>query len=322
MTFNFTDSYFIFILMGATLSLLGLVLVLFGVFAWLKKGDRVSDRMKQFVTADNQPIDNPIKTRIMLREISGSLFSRTVVSWAEKFIQVLEKLTPKKLASEIEHKLEIAGNPGNLNAGKIFALRFMGLFIGIFIAFLFNRDIKNISLISAGLGIFVAIAGFLFPVVWLNGKVRSRKDDIRRELPNALDILSVCADAGLGFDQSIQKVSMYWESALGNEFKRVTQELEMGVSRGDALKNMSNRLDVDDLSRFVSIIVQAEMIGMSYADVLHAQAIQMRVLRQYWAREIANKLPAKMIIPLAVFIFPALIAVILGPTIPTILNFL
>ncbi len=94
----------------------------------------------------------------------------------------------------------------------------------------------------------------------------------------------------------------------------------MGVSRGEALKNMSNRLDVDDLSRFISIIIQAEMIGMSYADVLHSQALQMRVLRQYWAREIANKLPAKMILPLALFIFPALIAVILGPTIPTILN--
>ena len=171
-----------------------------------------------------------------------------------------------------------------------------------------------------GFGILVILIFFFLPIFWLNGRVQSKQFEIRRELPNALDMLSVCADAGLGFDQSLQKISNYWDTELGHELKRVTQEMEMGVSRGEALKNMSNRLDVDDLSRFISIIIQAEMIGMSYADVLHSQALQMRVLRQYWAREIANKLPAKMILPLALFIFPALIAVILGPTIPTIMN--
>jgi tight adherence protein C len=96
--------------------------------------------------------------------------------------------------------------------------------------------------------------------------------------------------------------------------------MEMGVPRVNALRNMSDRLDVDDLSRFISLIIQAEKVGMSYADVLHSQAIQMRVQRQYRAREIANKLPGKMIIPIALLIFPAIIAVILGPAIPTLLN--
>jgi tight adherence protein C len=220
----------------------------------------------------------------------------------------------------MEHKLTIAGNPGNMHAGQFFAIRSLLLMAGIFIAFLINRDFKNISTFSVGFGILVILIFFFLPIFWLNGRVQSKQFEIRRELPNALDMLSVCADAGLGFDQSLQKISNYWDTELGHELKRVTQEVEMGVSRGEALKNMSNRLDVDDLSRFISIIIQAEMIGMSYADVLHSQALQMRVLRQYWAREIANKLPAKMILPLALFIFPALIAVILGPTIPTILN--
>jgi tight adherence protein C len=133
-------------------------------------------------------------------------------------------------------------------------------------------------------------------------------------------MLSVCASAGLGFDQSLQKVSDYWDTELGRELKRVTQEMEMGVARATALRDMSARLDVDDLSQFIAIIIQAEMIGMSYADVLHSQALQLRVLRQYRAREIANKLPAKMIIPLATCILPALIAVILGPAIPTLMD--
>jgi tight adherence protein C len=192
--------------------------------------------------------------------------------------------------------------------------------MGIIGALLINRDFSRISTVSVLFGLFVIVACFLFPVFWLRGRVQSKQYEIRRELPNALDMLSVCADAGLGFEQSIQKISQYWDTALGHEFKVLTQELEMGITRADALTNMSSRLDVDDLTRFVAIMVQAEKIGMSYADVLHSQALQMRVLRQYWAREIANKLPAKMVIPLAIFILPALIAVILGPTIPKIFN--
>jgi len=148
--------------------------------------------------------------------------------------------------------------------------------------------------------------------------MRTRQDEIRRGLPDALDMLSVCASAGLGFDQSLQKISSYWDTELGYELQRTTQEMEMGISRADALRNMSSRVDVDDLSNFIAIIIQAEKIGMSYANVLHSQSLQMRVLRRLRAREIANKLPGKMIIPVALFIFPAIIVVILGPAIPTL----
>jgi tight adherence protein C len=140
------------------------------------------------------------------------------------------------------------------------------------------------------------------------------------ELPDALDMLSVCASAGLGFDQSLQKISTYWDTELGREIRRVTNEMEMGVPRSTALRNLSNRLEVDDLTQFIAVIVQAEKIGMSYADVLHSQALQLRVMRQVRAREIANRLPGKIIIPVILFIFPAMIAVILGPAIPTIMS--
>ena len=94
----------------------------------------------------------------------------------------------------------------------------------------------------------------------------------------------------------------------------------MGVSRSVALRNLSNRVDVDDLARFVALIIQAEKVGMSYADVLHSQADQMRVQRMYRARELANKLPGKVIIPIGICIFPAIVIVILGPAIPTLLS--
>ena len=320
MNFGMINTNLILLILGVVAAILGSMIAIYGIFTWLNKGDKISNRLDQFVAGEIQSSVNPLTGKIIPREISGSLFSRTVALWMKKFVQFLERLTPEKMAISMEHKLTIAGNPGNMHAGRFFAIRALVLMAGIFLAFLINRDFKNISTFSLGFGIVVILISFFLPVMWLNGRVKSKQFEIRRELPNALDMLSVCADAGLGFDQSLQKISNYWDTDLGHELKRVTQELEMGVSRGEALKNMSNRLDVEDLTRFISIIIQAELIGMSYADVLHSQALQMRVLRQYWAREIANKLPAKMILPLALFIFPALIAVILGPTIPTIMN--
>ena len=171
-----------------------------------------------------------------------------------------------------------------------------------------------------GIGVLAIGMCLVLPGFWLNGRVKSRQDEIRRKLPDALDMLSVFASAGLSFDQSMQKISIYWDNDLGHEFKRVTQEMEMGISRAVALKNMSNRLEVDDLSQFIAIIIQAEKIGMSYSNVLFNQALQLRVQRQVRAREMANQLPGKIIVPVILFIFPALIAVILGPAIPVLMN--
>ena len=175
----------------------------------------------------NLPV-NPLTGKIIPREISGSLFSRTVALWMKKFVQFLERLTPEKMAINMEHKLMIAGNPGNMHAGQFFAIRALVLMGGIFLAFLINRDFKNISTFSLGFGILIILISFFLPVVWLNGRVQSKQLDIRRELPNALDMLSVCADAGLGFDQSLQKISNYWDTELGHELKRVTQEIGNG----------------------------------------------------------------------------------------------
>lgn len=320
MNFDLLDSNLMFILLSAVVALLGLGLVIYGITTWLKRGNSVASRLDTFVAPEVQSANTPIAGQIIPREIIGSLFNRTFISWFTRFIHFLGSKTPEKLAVELDHKLEIAGNPANMHAGEFYALRFLVLLAGIFLAFLVNRDFKNINMTYFMFGVLVVVICLLLPGVWLNGLVRTKQDEIRRGLPDALDMLSVCVSAGLGFDQSLQKISDYWDNALGFELKRVTHEMEMEVARGIALKNMSTRLDVEDLTRFIAIIVQAEKIGMSYSDVLHSQALQMRVLRQYRAREIANKLPAKMILPLALLIFPALIAVILGPVIPTLFN--
>jgi tight adherence protein C len=313
----------LYVIIGVIAGVFGFAIVIYGIISGFKGKHQMSSRIDQFVTADSVIQDfqgDQNKNQIIAREISGSLFSRTIINWIKKILSFFGKFTPAKQSAEIAHLLEVAGNPGNLRSGDFYAIRFLLLIASMFVAFLINRDFKNFDSQNLMLGAGIILVAYLAPNYWLKGKARSRQDEIRRGLPDALDMLSVCASAGLGFDQSLQKISSYWDTELGRELKRTTHEMEMGVSRSVALRNLSNRVDVDDLARFVALIIQAEKVGMSYADVLHSQADQMRVQRMYRARELANKLPGKVIIPIGVCIFPAIVIVILGPAIPTLLS--
>jgi tight adherence protein C len=310
----------IIIILGSTVSLSGVLLAVFGTISLLKGKQRITSRMDNFVLPENQMDGTGPTSRIVQREIEGSLFKRTVGKWIKAILGFLGKFTPTKMTVDLNRKLTIAGNPANMSAGDFYAMKFLILLAGIGTGVFINRDFANLQIMTFLGGLGIIMVTLVFPDIWLKKKMKSRQNEVQRGLPDALDMLSVCASAGLGFDQSLQKVSGYWDTELGFELRRVMQEMEMGVSRSDALRNLADRLDVDELSQFVAIVVQAEKIGMSYADVLHSQALQLRVQRQYRAREIANKLPGKMIMPIALLIFPAMIAVILGPSIPILLN--
>ena len=313
-----TSPFILVTLIFAVMACIGLGIWM--IARWLKRSNRISARIDQFVGAVDVRTEAAVERQIIPREISGSLFSRTILSWTTSVLNYLGKFTPEKMAVNLDHDLAIAGNPYHLNAANFFAIRLLLVGAAIVLAFLLNRDLGNFNSANFLVGMMIIIISVLLPGRWLKSKVRTRQSEIGLGLPDALDMLSVCASAGLGFDQSLQKISSYWDTELGAELKRVTQEMELGISRSEALRNMSDRLGVDDLTQFIAIIIQAEKIGLSYADVLHSQAAQMRVLRHMRAKEIANRLPAKMIIPLVIFIFPAMIAVILGPAIPVLLG--
>lgn len=309
------------IIIAAIFGLLaGTGIIIFGIYKWLNKEKVVSSRLEHYVVEQHPVKEDVIRKRIMPRETAGSILKRIFVPGFNNFVSFISQITPSKQLEQLDHDLVIAGNPFNMKSREFFSFQILFLIVGVLFGVYINFSVETFDPLMLALGIGVAIIFLFLPKIWLNAKVRGIQDDIRLELPDALDMLSVCANAGLGFDQSLQKISSYWNTPFGNELKRVIQEMEMGVSRSQALRNLSNRMSVDDLSRFISIIVQAETMGMSYAEVLHSQALQMRILRQYRAREIANRLPAKMILPLVICIFPAILAVIIGPIIPTLLD--
>ena len=149
----------------------------------------------------------------------------------------------------------------------------------------------------------------------LNRKITARRKSIQSDLPDALDLLTVSVEAGLGFDGALAKLSEKMKGALVEEFSRTLQEMRIGVPRRDAIRAMGQRCSVDDLSLFTAAVVQADQLGVSIGNVLRVQSAAMREKRRQRAQEKAQKAPVKMLIPLVVFIFPAIFVVLLGPAV-------
>lgn len=269
------------------------------------------------------------------RELSGTFRSRLLIPAFRRLTGILGSLTPSGMSDKLQEQLTMAGNPLGMGPREFYGLRIGFMALGLWLAYSFLRNgLASASLSQTGIGpsgsgallkiiaaaMVLVICNYL-PKTWLRRRARRRRDTIAKGLPDALDMLSVCADAGLGFDQSLQRVSEYWKSPLGVEFGRVVGEIGMGVPRQQALRNLADRSGIEELSSFVAVILQSDKLGMSITDTLHAQADQMRIERRFRAQEQARKMPLKMLFPLLLFIFPAMFAVILGPLIPVLAEF-
>ena len=301
------------IIISIILGVLGITFVALSI-RWMRSGT-LSKRLTQYVeTPLEEPIMRKNMARIQPRVITGSFSSRMIVPAVRAIGRLFGRLTPAGSIDNLGKQLLMAGNPMNLGAREYYGISIASTLLGVYLAFVLYR--RGTSMINLLLCILVLLLFYAGPRVYLHYRVTSRQNKVRKGLPDALDMLSVCATAGLGFDQSIQRVSEYWDTPIGREFGRVISEMEMGITRRDALRNFSDRLDIREISSFVALIIQTEQLGMSISDTLHAQAEQMRIERRHRAQEQAQKAPIKMLIPMALLIFPALLAVILGPAIP------
>jgi tight adherence protein C len=151
------------------------------------------------------------------------------------------------------------------------------------------------------------------PSLYLSATISRRQDAIIKKFPDALDLMSICVDAGLPFDGSMARVNEKWDDPLADEFGRVIYEVQLGKSRRQALRDMADRMDVNDVSSFIAAILQAEHLGVSIGKVLRIQSEQMRIRRRQRAEEKAHQAPIKMLFPLVFLIFPSMFIVLLGP---------
>jgi len=255
-------------------------------------------------------------------ELSMPFQDRIIFPIARKLGELAIKFTPQNAMQNIARKLELAGSPGRLDPTVFLALQFIaGAIFGVvlFLAITLGKTDwpfgQKFLIVVGG-----AILGFLFPQIWLTSKINRRQKEIRKSMPDALDLLTICVEAGLGFDAAMAKVAEKWESELSLAFARVIQEIQLGKIRREALRDMADRIGLAEMTSFVAAVIQSELLGVSMSKVLRIQADQMRIRRRQAAEEEAHKAPVKMLIPMALLIFPSLMIVLMTPAALRLMN--
>jgi tight adherence protein C len=225
---------------------------------------------------------------------------------------MLSNRTPEKARQDLQNKLNLAGKPFGLSPSDFMAVRYAGAgvlgAVGLVLGLLSQNPlfVGIFAVVGAGIGLY-------YPVLWLQQKVRGRRKVIQLALPDALDLLTIAVEAGLGFDAAMARVTDKFKNALSDEFAQVLQETRLGRPRLEALDDMGRRTGVEDLHNFVQAVIQSEQMGVGIARMLRIQSDEMRRKRRQRAQEKAAQAALKMLFPMVGCIFPTLWIVLLGP---------
>jgi tight adherence protein C len=247
-------------------------------------------------------------------ELSLPFSDRVFVPMIRRISEFLVRFTPQKTLESTTRMLELAGNPRNMRAAEFIVVR--GVFTVFFAALVF---LMMSRLGSAELGkrllytLGAAVLGWYLPWMLLRSMIDRRKEAVIKKLPDALDLMTICVDAGLTFNAAMQKVDEKWDDPLANEFGRVIHEMQLGKSRRQSMRDMADRIDVPDVTSFIAAVLQADQLGVGIGKILRIQSEQMRIKRRQRAEEKAQQAPVKMLFPMVFLIFPSIFIVLLGP---------
>jgi tight adherence protein C len=295
----------------AGLAAAAVLLLTFGLTARPAK-DAVQARLEQLVV---QP-----KT-LEEFELQQPFFDRAVRPIIKRLSRVGARGDQGGMIARTDAKLEKAGYPGGLRGADWMGVKILATIIAavvfFFLGLLIGKGSPALGFVFALVG---AAIGFIGPEFWLGGRIRKRAMDMILQLPDALDLLTISVEAGLGFDAALAKVVEKMEGPLVNEFRQALAEIRMGRTRREALRDIVSRADAQPVSNFIGAIVQAEQLGVPIAKVLQIQSQQLRIERRQRAEEAAAKAPVKMLFPMVGCIFPTIFIVILGPAIVTVMG--
>jgi tight adherence protein C len=247
------------------------------------------------------------------KELEPSFNERVVGPLLDRFQNLGKKMTPADHSERIRNRLEVAGNPPGWTIDRVTSMKFVGFAIGLVMSLLFS------IVLSIGLGLMLflcvgaAFLGYMAPNLYLYQLGYDRTDKIRRAMPDALDLLTISVESGLGFDAALAQVARNTDGPLAEEFARVLQEMQIGLGRAAAMRALGDRTHVPELRGFVSAMVQADALGIPVAQVLRVQSREIRTKRRQRAEEQAQKVAVKILIPLIFCILPCLFIAVLGP---------
>jgi tight adherence protein C len=222
-------------------------------------------------------------------------------------------------AERIRRKLDLAGNPAGWTVDRVLSGKVIGAVAGLVGGLVFQLMLSGPT-VRIIVVVGVTVIGFFAPNLYLYQKAHERAERLQRDLPDAIDLLTISVESGLGFDAAVQQVARNTEGPLAEEFSRVLREMQIGQGRGDALRAMGERTNVGDMRTFVGAMVQADSFGIPIAQVLRVQSAEMRVKRRQRAEEKAQQVPVKITIPLIFCILPTLFIAVMGPAVLSILD--
>jgi tight adherence protein C len=252
-------------------------------------------------------------------ELQQPLAERVLRPIVQRLSRLASRGDSGGIIARADAKLEKAGYPGGLRGADWMGVKLLATIVLGVAVFLIMLAIGKIQL-AVIFGIAGAGLGYMAPEFWLGGRARKRSFAMVLQLPDALDLLTISVEAGLGFDAALAKVVEKMEGPLVNEFRQALAEIRMGRTRRDALRDVVARADAQPISNFIGAIVQAEQLGVPIAKVLQIQSQQLRIERRQRAEEMAAKAPVKMLFPMVGCIFPTIFIVILGPAIIAVMS--
>lgn len=270
---------------------------------------------KQQVVKNRLNTISKMSIRNVDNELNQPLFARFIRPMLDNISKIILRITPAEMVSSFEKKVEMAGNPYNLTIKDWLNIQV----ISVLCLPVVTIAIGYYAMAEARKMVFLILCeilfGLIFPNLILSKKQTERQKNIINTLPDIIDLLTVSVEAGLSFDGALTKVIEKMPGPLAKEFENVLQEMKVGKQKKDALKDMAARVGVQDLTTFVGSVVQADQFGVSIGHVLRIQSEQIRQKRRQRAQEKAMKAPIKMLIPMVIFIFPTIFAVLLGPAV-------
>jgi tight adherence protein C len=300
----------LFIVVGI---LLGTCIVLYGIVSVRQEEDRMIARLQRYELRPAQSLAE--------LELQVPRSERLLGPVRRAMAKRVRTFTPTGSLEKLQTLLARAGNPSGLTVQDLLGLKGLaalgiGAFVFIFMTLILHPDVgKYVVFVPVGV-----LVGFFLPDQWLKQQVKKRQKEIQKFVADAIDILAISVEAGQGFDGALATLSSRKSNALTYEFDRFRTEVQAGKGRREALRDLGVRTGVEDLDSFVAAMIQADQLGIGIAQVLRAQAEELRIKRRQRAEEKARKAPIKMLFPLILLMFPALFVVILGPVVPMLMS--
>lgn len=255
----------------------------------------------------------------LTQELDKSFADRVLAPLLAKATAIGRRISGADTAERVRRKLDLAGNPAGWTVDRVLSGKVIGAVVGLLVGIVFSLMLGS-PVVKVLVIVGVAVGGFFAPNFYLYQRAYERAEKLQRELPDAIDLLTISVESGLGFDAAVQQVARNTEGPLSEEFSRVLREMQIGQGRADALRAMGERTNVDDVRSFVGSMVQADSFGIPIAQVLRVQSAEMRVKRRQRAEEKAQQVPVKITIPLIFCILPTLFIAVMGPAVLSIMD--